>query len=404
MRPFKSTLPLDRALTILREATCPVERTASVSLDAAAGRVLAEDIVAPHDVPLFDRAAMDGYAVRTADLEHASAAMPVRLTQIGAAAAGTAEAPAVTRGLCVTIATGAPLPPGADAVVMVEDTCASPGSCDIEFRAPARPRQHVGARGADLRAGDTVLRTGDLLTPARVGVLAAIGAPAATVFVRPRVFLASSGNEVVPPGTPLQAAQIHDVNRFTLPAIVTAHGGEPVTHPAVRDTPVALRAALDAAAGCDLVVISGGSSVGDHDLLGEVVGERGQVLFHGIAVKPGKPTLLARLGHRQLLLGMPGNPTSCLSNAYILLIPLLRATARLPAWRPETRRLRLSASVTSAPGRHQFYPVRIEGEAAVPVFKGSGEITSLGRADGYFEIPAEVEAVPEGTEVTVVRF
>jgi len=287
---------------------------------------------------------------------------------------------------------------------MVEDTCASPGSCDIEFRAPARPRQHVGARGADLRAGDTVLRTGDLLTPARVGVLAAIGAPAATVFVRPRVFLASSGNEVVPPGTPLQAAQIHDVNRFTLPAIVTAHGGEPVTHPAVRDTPVALRAALDAAAGCDLVVISGGSSVGDHDLLGEVVGERGQVLFHGIAVKPGKPTLLARLGHRQLLLGMPGNPTSCLSNAYILLIPLLRATARLPAWRPETRRLRLSASVTSAPGRHQFYPVRIEGEAAVPVFKGSGEITSLGRADGYFEIPAEVEAVPEGTEVTVVRF
>jgi molybdenum cofactor synthesis domain-containing protein len=404
MRPFTSTLPLAEALAILREAARPVERIESVSLDAAAGRVLAEDIVAPHDVPPFDRAAMDGYAVRAADLERASAATPLRLTQIGAAAAGTADAPEVTPGQCVTIATGAPLPPGADAVVMVEDTTAMRGGRDIEFRAPARPRQHVGARGADLRAGDAVLRTGDLLTPPRVGVLAAIGTPAATVFVRPRVFLASSGNEVVPPGTPLQAAQIHDVNRFTLPAIVTAHGGEPVTRPAVRDTPVALRDALDAAAGCDLVVISGGSSVGDHDLLGEVAGERGQVLFHGIAVKPGKPTLLARLGERQLLLGMPGNPTSCLSNAYILLIPLLRASARLPAWRPETLRLRLSASVTSAPGRHQFYPVRIEGEAAVPVFKGSGEITSLGRADGYFEIPAEVEAVPEGTDVTVVRF
>jgi molybdenum cofactor synthesis domain-containing protein len=262
----------------------------------------------------------------------------------------------------------------------------------------------VGARGADVPAGHTVLRAGDLLTPARLGVLAALGSAAVAAFARPRVFVATTGDEIVPPGTPLQTAQIHDINRYTLPPLVAAHGGLPVLHPVVRDRPEDLDGALDAVRDCDLAVFAGGSSVGDRDLLGDVVGRRGRVLFHGIAVKPGMPTLLARLAEGPLLLGMPGNPTSCLSNAYVLLVPLLRATARLPAARPETRRLRLGAAVTSARGRHQFYPVRIDGDTAAPVFKGSGEITSLGRADGFFEIPAEVEAVAEGTEVVVVLY
>jgi molybdopterin biosynthesis enzyme len=150
-------------------------------------------------------------------------------------------------------------------------------------------------------------------------------------------------------------------------------------------------------------VLSGGSSVGDRDLLVDAVRERGEVLFHGIAVKPGKPTLLARLGST-LLLGMPGNPTSCLSNAYILLIPLLRAMARLPPWRPETREARLARPVRNASGRHTFFTVRLEDGLAVPAFKGSGDITSLAHADGYIEIPADVESLPADAAVTVTMF
>jgi molybdenum cofactor synthesis domain-containing protein len=241
------------------------------------------------------------------------------------------------------------------------------------------------------------------MTPARVGALAALGQVFADVFERPRVALISTGDEIIEPGLPLTPGRIHDVNRFTLPPLVRTHGGRPESHPAVADSREALREALDRAGGADLVVFSGGSSVGDRDLLIDAVGERGQVLFHGIAVKPGKPTLLARVGE-QLVLGMPGNPTSCLSNAYILLVPLLRAIARLPEHVAETRVVRLSDDISSPRGRHQFYPVRVEGESAVPVFRGSGEITSLSQADGYIEVSAETERVIAGTMVTVKLF
>jgi len=265
------------------------------------------------------------------------------------------------------------------------------------------PGQNVGPRGSDIRAGDLVLRSGDELTPGRLGAAAALGLAEADVFARPIVVIASTGNEVVEPGRPLAPGQVHDVNATTLHAIVRDHGGEPMVHAPVRDTIGDLRRALDAAADADLVILSGGSSVGERDLLVDVLRERGEVIFHGIAVKPGKPTLFGRIG-RQLLLGMPGNPTSCLSNAYILLVPLLRVMARLPPWHPEVRRVRLARAVTSTPDRHQFYPVRIERDEAVPVFKGSGDITSLAHADGYFEIPVGVGLVEAGTPVDVVLF
>jgi molybdenum cofactor synthesis domain-containing protein len=213
----------------------------------------------------------------------------------------------------------------------------------------------------------------------------------------------STGNEVVEPGTPLGGGQIYDVNRFTLAAVVSEHGGIPEAHRPAEDTLDALAAALDDCSGADIIVFSGGSSVGDRDLVVDLVAARGEMIFHGVAVKPGKPTAFARVGGSPFF-GMPGNPTSCLSNAHVFLVPFLRATARLPAYEPRIVRIPLGTRIVSTAGRHQFYTVRIGSGAAMPAFKGSGEITSLSQADGYIEIPAGQEVVEEGSTVEVKLF
>jgi molybdenum cofactor synthesis domain-containing protein len=217
------------------------------------------------------------------------------------------------------------------------------------------------------------------------------------------VAIVSTGNEVVHPGTSLGAGQLYDINQFTLSAVVRRHGGMPAPLPVTRDTLDDLDRAFDMVSGHDVAVFSGGSSVGDRDLLVDALRARGQVIFHGIAVKPGKPTLFGRVGGT-LVFGMPGYPTSCLSNAYMLLLPLVRAIARLPPWKPETRVLPLARAVNSTPDRHQFYTVRILNGGAEPAFKASGDITSMADADGYIEIPVGTDRVPAGTMVTVTLF
>jgi len=214
---------------------------------------------------------------------------------------------------------------------------------------------------------------------------------------------------VVDPGRPLKPGQIYDVNRFTLAAIVDAHGGAPRSLKAAQDTLDSLSEALDACIESDLIVFSGGSSVGTRDLVVDLVAARGEMIFHGIAVKPGKPTAFALMGKSDQtgatpFFGMPGNPTSCLSNAYILLIPFLRSIARLPRYTPRTVRVPLGRRIASSAGRHQFYTVRLENGAVFPAFKGSGDITSLSQADGYIEIPADQDEVDEGEMVTVTLF
>src|SRR4029079_8945269 len=191
------------------------------------------------------------------------------------------------------------------------------------------------------------------------------------LFSRPRVAILSTGNEVIDPGATLAPGQIYDVNRFTLGAIVSAHGGIPVPRHAAQATVAALSAALDActASGADLIVFSGGSSVGERDLVVDALAARGEMIFHGIAVRPGKPTAFARIGPSEIpFFGMPGNPTSCLSNAYILLVPFLRRLARLPPHAPRTVRVPLGRRIASAVNRHQFYTVRLRDAAAFPAF------------------------------------
>jgi molybdenum cofactor synthesis domain-containing protein len=304
-------------------------------------------------------------------------------------------------GECAAVATGAPMPAGADAVVMVEETTAD--GARIGVLATVQPRQNVGAQGADIRQGQTVLSQGTCLNAGRIGAVAALGMTSIDAYARPRVAILSTGNEIVEPGQPLAPGQLYDINRYTLAAVVEEHGGIAVPQRTAADTIDELSHAVEACLGEDVLVFSGGSSVGERDLILDVLAAKGEVLFHGIAVKPGKPTAFGRIG-TTLVFGMPGYPTSCLSNAYILLAPALRQLARLPARLSRTVPMRLGARVASVAGRHQFYSVRIVDGTAMPAFKASGDITSMSQADGYIEIPAAIEIVEAGTMVDVTMF
>jgi molybdenum cofactor synthesis domain-containing protein len=402
MRPIRETLPLDEAMALVRETAVPIARTERVGIREANGRVLAAPTVAAFDVPPFDRAAMDGYAVVAEDTFGAGRYEPRVLRCIERVHTGSVPVHSVGRGECIEIATGAPIPAGADAVVMVEETEKADDD-RVRVFTPVYPRQHVGRRAADIAAGQSLLAAGDLLNPSRIGALAAVGCLEVEVFARPLVAVLSTGNEIVEPGQPLGPGQIYDINQFTLGAIIGAHGGVAVPHPSAPDVLDELVGAIRAAAAADIVVFSGGSSVGERDLIMDALQQAGEVIFHGIAVKPGKPTVFGRIGTTPVF-GMPGYPTSCLSNAYMLLVPVLREIARLPEHAPRTIALPLSRRVVSTTGRHQFYTVRIADNMAVPAFKASGDITSMSQADGYIEIPAQTDIVEAGQVVEVKLF
>ncbi len=401
MRPIRETIPLEQALALMLGAIVPISKTERVGLAEANGRVLADAAVSAVDVPPFDRAAMDGYAVIAEDTFGASRSDPRTLRSVGTVFTGQVASRSLAHGECMEIATGAPLPQGADAVVMVEET--EPAGADlIRMLTPVYPRQHIGRRAADIAAGQTILHQGDLLNPSRVGALAATGLAEVEVFTRPRVAVLSTGNEIIEPGRPLGPGQIYDINRFTLSAVIREHGAVPIPLQTAADDLDDLTAAVRAAADADVLVFSGGSSVGERDLVLDVLRQMGVVIFHGIAVKPGKPTAFGRIGSTPVL-GMPGYPTSCLSNAYILLVPLLRRMGRLPEHAPRLARLPLARRIVSPTGRHQFYTVAVTEDGVVPAFKASGDITSMSQADGYIEIPTRTDIVEAG-EIVEVKF
>jgi molybdenum cofactor synthesis domain-containing protein len=402
MRPFGKTIALEEARAIIERTVRPLDRTEVVPLQQANGRVLARDVFSAADVPPFTRAAMDGYAVRAEDTSGASPAAPRSLRRVETIYTGQVPQKFIGAGECAEIATGAPMPEGADAVVIVEETDVDE-SGRVSVFAAATARQNIGRQGADIQKGQRVLPSGTWLNASRLGAIAALGLTELEVYEKPRVAILSTGNEIVDPGQPLAPGQIYDINRITVSAVVADNGCMPIPYRTAADTLSDLTRAVDECLAQDVMVFSGGSSVGERDLIMDVVSSRGEMLFHGIAVKPGKPTAFGRIGGK-LFFGMPGYPTSCLSNAYILLAPALRGLARLPAQIVRSLDLPLAARVVSAAGRHQFYSVRVENGVAVPAFKASGDITSMSQADGYIEIPAEVEVVEAGTRVEVKLF
>ena len=409
MRPIKDTIPLDEARQLIADACGAITRRERIPLLEANGRAAAADVESTRDVPPFSRAGMDGYAVIADDTFGASRYEPKTLRVIEKVYTGQMPTRQLTPGTAVEIATGAPMPAGADAVVMVEET--ERVGEKVRIQTPVYPRQNVGRQGADIVIGQTVIRDGDILNPSRIGALAALGISEVEVYAKPTVAILSTGNEIVDPGQELQPGQIYDINKFTLSTIIQEHGGVAMPFATAQDTIEALEEAVDTALGrrglgedgCDVLVFSGGSSVGERDLILDVISRKGEIVFHGIAVKPGKPTVFGTIQGKPMF-GMPGYPTSCLSNAYMLLVPALRAMGRLKPHHTPTVSLPLGQRIVSTTGRHQFYTVRIVEGQAMPAFKASGDITSMSQADGYIEIPAQTDIAEKGEIVDVKLF
>ena len=401
MKPIKETIPLEEARQLIADACVQIDRSERVPLVDANGRVAAADVHSTRDVPPFARAGMDGFAVRAEDTFGASRYDPKTLRVIDKVYTGQVPAMALVPGTAIEIATGAPMPQGANAVVMVEETERS--GEDVAVLTPVYPRQNVGRQGADIVVGQTVIARGQVLNPSRIGALAALGAGDVEVFAKPAVAILSTGNEIADPGGELLPGQIYDINKFTLSAIIKEHGGLPMPFATAHDTIEALESAIDACSACDVLVFSGGSSVGERDLILDVIARKGEIVFHGIAVKPGKPTVFGTINGKPMF-GMPGYPTSCLSNAYLLLVPAVRAIARLGPRHTAVVTLPLGQRIVSTTGRHQFYTVKIVDGQAMPAFKASGDITSMSQADGYIEIPAQTDIVEKGEVVEVKLF
>jgi len=385
----------------------PARRTATedVALDAALGRVPAVDIVAPEALPGFRRSTVDGYAVRAADTYGASEGLPSYLDLAGSVRMGAAPTVAVPAGGCVAVPTGAVLPGGADAVVMVEYTAATmPGT--IEITRPVAPGAGLVRADEDVAAGATLITAGRPLRSAELGLLAAAGVGMVAVHARPRVAIISTGDEVVPPSTPtLAAGQVRDATASALAGLVTEAGGEPVLAGIVPDDRVALEAVLrEALTDADLVVISAGSSVGARDETAGAVAALGTIWCHGLALKPGKPTLLAECCNVPLL-GLPGNPLSALVVFRLVGVPLVWRLAGCEVTPPEpTTRARLSRDLASATGRLDIVQVRIRDGVAEPLFGPSALLSVLTRADGYLVVPEPATGLDAGSEVEVTLY
>jgi molybdopterin molybdotransferase len=381
--------------------------TETVALADAHGRVPAESVRAPHDLPGFARSTVDGYAVRAADTYGASEGLPGYLDVAGAVAMGREPDVAVRPGTAVTMPTGGAIPEGADAVVMVEHTQeAMPGT--IEVVRPVAPGEGTVRADEDARAGDELLPAGRPLRAQDLGVLAAAGATEVRVHARPRVGILSTGDEVVPPSTQrLAVGQVRDATAVALAALVRDAGGEPDLRGIVPDDHDALASALGAALGeCDVVVVSAGSSVGARDETAAVVAGLGEpgIWAHGIAVRPGKPTLLADCGGVPVI-GLPGNPRSALVVFRLVGMPVVRLVGGVTAPTAEPRvRARLDRDVPSAAGRLDVVQVTVRDGVASPLFGASALLTILTAADGYVVVPDDATGLQGGTEVDVTLY
>jgi molybdopterin molybdotransferase len=405
MREFFAVRTVAEALTGFR----PARRTEVevVGLGAALGRVPSAPVRAPDRLPGFARATVDGYAVRAADTYGASEGLPSYLDVAGAVRMGAAPGVEVVPGAAVIVPTGAVLPSGADAVVMVEHTQeALPGT--IEVLRPAAPGDGLVRADEDAAEGAELAPAGRPLRPQDLGMLAAAGVTTVAVRARPRVAIVSTGDEVVPPETAkTEAGQVRDATAPALAALVTEAGGVPDPRGIVPDDPAALTDVLRrAVAECDLVVVSAGSSVGARDETAAVVAGLGEpgIYCHGLAIKPGKPTLLADVGGVPVV-GLPGNPRSALVVFRLVGMPLVRLTGGCTVTPPEpTVRARLDRDLPSAAGRLDVVQVTVRDGVATPLFGSSALLSVLTAADGWVTVPEADTGVAEGAEVEVTLY
>ncbi|MEM2415505.1 MAG: molybdopterin-binding protein [Thermoproteota archaeon] len=398
MKTFRLLVSLEEALQLVYSRIKQVGAVEEVDLDEASGRVSAENVKAPFDVPLFDRSAMDGYCVRAEDVYGANQFNPVRLRIVGSVGVDEEPKISIKPGECVQVATGSIIPEGGNAVLMYEHT--ERVDDEIMVYKPVYPGENISKKGSDIPEGKEVVKEGDYLNASKIGVLAALGIGKVKVYKKPSVLIIPTGNELAKVGERKSPTQVYDINSHTLAAIVKENGGIPVIHDIVPDDEGEIEKALEKGSENNLIVITGGSSVGTRDIIYDVLNKKGEVLFHGVQVKPGKPTIGAVFNDK-IVLAMPGHPTSCLSNAYLFLRPVLRKLARLPEISPRVVKARLSRRVVATLGRRFFLTVKLRNGEAEPVFKESSAITSMAEANGYVVIPENADTIEKGDWVEV---
>ncbi|MCI4341624.1 MAG: molybdopterin molybdotransferase MoeA [Thermoplasmata archaeon] len=396
--PFGRLRPIPEVERLLARQARPVRRREAIPLEEALGRVSARTVTAPRPVPSFRRASWDGFAVRARDTTRSGAKRPVWLTVVGEQFAETSRRSPLCAGEAVEIATGSALPRGADSVAIYEDVRSVGGR--LQISRPVARGARVADIGEDFARGARLVRAGEPLDAAGLGALAAIGRSTVEVYARPRVLIIPNGNELRLAGASLGAGQIYEANHVSLASFCSAAGAQVSWIPPVPDDPKAIEAAIRRGLPqCDLVLVTGGSSVGERDYLPRVFPRIGRLLFHGIAVRPGKPTLAA-VANGRLVMGLPGHPTSCLANAYWLLLPILRRLAGLPGTGLTECSVRMAeAYPVSGPGFTTVVPLRIAGGLGHPTFKDSSAITSLSGANGFLLRPGTAGPIRRGERV-----
>lgn len=394
-----------QSLNLIRQHIRTLADCEQLPLQLAGGRILAAPVKASEDVPPFCRSQVDGLAVWAADTFGASETIPAILAYQGEVQMGRPVEFRLQPGQCAYVPTGGELPAGADAMVMIEQV-EDLGDGLRQVSQSVSPGTHLTRQGDDITAGTTVFRAGRRLNATDLGTLAALGLATVPVVRRPRVAILSTGDELIEPDTRPGPGQIYDVNRYTLAETVRLHGGEPVISGIVRDDLTILQQALGQALGtCDLVLVSGGSSVGTRDYVAAAINSLGEpgVILHGIAVKPGKPTM-AGVCNGKLVLGLPGHPVAAWFMAHWLAGPVLAwLQGSQPLYKPTVQAM-TACRIPSNHGREEFVLVTLQNgdqPLAVPVFAKSGLITLLSRSDGYIRIPRDCEGLPQGAPVSV---
>ncbi len=387
---LKKRINAEEARELFLNAFQPISSTETLAIEDCDGRIVASNITAAVSVPNYRRAAMDGFAVRATDTFGAGSGSPV-LMKLGKS---------MGKGTCVRVHTGSPMPEDADAVVLLEDTVLHDDK--VEVFAQTHPLKNVGEVGEDIREGDVILKIGHRLRPCDIAVLASLGIRSIEVFRKPLVAVIPTGEELVARGKEIKEGGVYETNGLMASLYVRKWGGDTKLFDIVTDDPEKIKEAVTGALDADMIIISGGTSVGGRDYVPSVIGSLGNLLVHGVGISPGKPTALGIIGSKPVVC-MPGYPVAGLVALFFFARPALRKLGRMPYEKDRNVRVVLSEKIPGRIGFKTFARVKLSNGEAIPLaIHGAGILSSVAKADGFVIIPENVEGYDKGEEVEVV--